>query len=90
MKPTDILKTASSLVGTDRAKQYGDYTALHERIAELWSVYLKTKIRPQDVAFCMVLLKVARNDIGEFHKDNGIDAAAYSALWAALSENRNA
>ena len=37
MLPEEILKEAASLVAGQRAKQHGDYTALHSRIAELWS-----------------------------------------------------
>jgi hypothetical protein len=48
MKPVDILETAASLVGGDRAQQYGDYTVLHQRVADLWGVYLKTEIKPED------------------------------------------
>jgi|TARA_R110000787_G_scaffold242088_1_gene348254 hypothetical protein len=89
MKPVDILETAASLVGGDRAQQYGDYTVLHQRVADLWGVYLKTEIKPEDVAFCMALLKVARNEVGQTKSDNGIDASAYVALWAAISEDKN-
>ena len=90
MRPVEILETAAGLVGGDRAKQYGDYTVLHQRVADLWSVYLKTEIKPEDVALCMALLKVARNEVGQTKPDNGIDASAYVALWAAISENKNA
>tara|TARA_R110000824_G_scaffold106438_1_gene251493 strand:- start:3092 stop:3205 length:114 start_codon:yes stop_codon:yes gene_type:complete len=37
----------------------------------------------------MVLLKVARDESGAPNEDDGIDASAYTALWAALSQ-RNA
>jgi hypothetical protein len=90
MKPVEILETAAALVGGDRAQQYGGYAVLHQRVADLWSVYLKTNINPEEVAFCMALLKVARNEVGQTRPDNGIDASAYVALWAAISENKNA
>jgi hypothetical protein len=38
----------------------------------------------------MVLLKVVRNETGSPNPDDGVDAAAYAALWAALSEDKNA
>ena len=90
MKPADILKTAASLVGGDRAKQHGDYVLLHKRVADLWGEYLGANITPEQVAFCMVLLKVARNELGSPNPDDGIDATAYAALWAAISEEKNA
>jgi hypothetical protein len=33
----------------------------------------------------MVLLKVARDELGTFNPDDGKDATAYTALWGALS-----
>jgi len=90
MKPDEILKTAASLVSGDRAEQYGDYTIMHQRAADLWSAYLKVEIKPADVALCMALLKVARNEMGQVKPDNGIDASAYVALWSAMMEDKDA
>ena len=87
MKPVDILNEAASLVSGDRAKQHGDYVELHSRTADLWSVFLKTNIKPSDVAFCMTLLKVAREETGGSNPDDGVDASAYTGLWAALTKN---
>ena len=64
MKPEEILNKAASLVSGDRAKQHGDYTQQHKRVADLWSAYLKTPISAQEVAFCMVLLKISRDELG--------------------------
>jgi hypothetical protein len=33
----------------------------------------------------MTLIKISRSEIGEHNPDDGVDAAAYVALWAALS-----
>lgn len=90
MKPVEILETAAGLVGGDRAEQHGDYRFLHKRVAELWSAYLKAEVRPDNVAFCMVLLKIVRDEMGVHNPDDGVDASAYTALWAALSEDKNA
>ena len=90
MKPSEFLETAAALVSGDRAEQYGDYTDLHQRAADLWSAYLETDISAEQVAFCMALLKVARNEKGKIKSDNGVDASAYTALWAAIMENKDA
>ena len=86
MTPDEILKEAASLVSGERAKQHGAYVEMHKRGAELWSAYLGTEVMPSDVAFCMVLLKVARDERGSPNEDDGVDASAYTALWAALSQ----
>ena len=90
MKPADILKMAASLVGGDRAKQHGDYVVLHERVADLWGSYLGADVTPEQVAFCMVLLKIARSEVGGPNPDDGVDATAYTAIWASISEENNA
>ena len=36
----------------------------------------------------MVLLKVARHENGAFNPDDGVDATAYTAIWAALCDGR--
>jgi hypothetical protein len=82
--PEEILKEAASLVAGQRAEQHGDYTTLHERIADLWSSYLKFKVSPEQVALCMVLVKIARDEVGNENPDDAIDAASYVALWGAL------
>tara|TARA_R100001443_G_scaffold114706_1_gene131077 strand:- start:10181 stop:10453 length:273 start_codon:yes stop_codon:yes gene_type:complete len=85
-QPDEILTEAASLVGGERARQHGDYVTQHKRVADLWSVYLDKNISAADVAFCMVLLKVARDEVGSPNPDDGVDASAYTALWAALTQ----
>ena len=86
MKPEEILNKAASLVSGDRAKQHGDYTQQHKRVASLWSAYLNTPISAQEVAFCMVLLKISRDELGALNTDDGVDASAYTSIWAALAQ----
>jgi hypothetical protein len=86
MKPEEILARAASLVSEQRALQHGDYVQQHRRVAALWGTYLGTRVTAENVAFCMVLLKVARDEIGSSNLDDGVDASAYTALWAALSQ----
>ena len=90
MSPSEILHKAASLVSGERAKQHGYYVLLHQRVADLWSTYLKTEVRPDQVAMCMVFLKLVRNELGSFNPDDGVDATAYTALWAAITEEKNA
>jgi hypothetical protein len=86
MTPDEILKKAADLISGERAKTHGEYTRLHTRISDLWSSYLKINLTASQVAFCMVLVKVARDEIGQPNPDDGLDASAYTALWAALSQ----
>lgn len=89
MKAGDICAKAAQLVSGDRALQHGDKAANLERIALLWSVYLKGNIREslvmQDVAMMMVLLKVARTKGGQHNDDNYVDIAGYAGLGGDLA-----
>ena len=90
MRPVEILNIAAELVGGTRAEQHGDFRILHQRVAELWSTYLRVTVKAEEVAFCMVLLKLARKELGSPNPDDGVDATAYAALWAALTEDKGA
>jgi hypothetical protein len=80
MKRGNILGQAHELTHGDRNKNYGSPLTNHERIASLWSTYLETQIRPDQVAICMALVKVARLIQTPDHLDSYIDGAAYMAI----------
>tara|TARA_R100000234_G_C4917674_1_gene142715 strand:- start:241 stop:519 length:279 start_codon:yes stop_codon:yes gene_type:complete len=84
MKPGEILEKSLKLVTGKRASQHGDYRSLHERFAEGVSWYLGHPVTPEQAAFIMVLLKVARHENGAFNPDDGVDATSYTAIYAAL------
>ena len=80
-----LLKIIQDLLEGPRAEAHGDFVTLHERVAELWTPVLKNgPVTADKVALCMVLLKVARDEVGKFNKDDYIDGAAYMILWALL------
>ena len=59
-----------------RQDSYDDPYRNHVRIAKLWSVVLGTAVTPQQVALCMLQLKVAREMYKHSH-DNVVDMAGY-------------
>ena len=73
-----LLKTLEAVTGK-REDDYGDKLKNHQNIADLWSIYLKTKITAHDVAICMALLKIARI-MHSHHEDAYIDLAGYAAI----------
>jgi len=81
----NILEQAKELVGGDRQKDYGDKLTTHQNIAALWSIFLRKKVTPHDVAMCMALVKVARL-MHAHKKDNYIDLAAYAAIAGEINE----
>ncbi len=81
-----ILDEAKRLTATDRNDIYGDPSENHQRIADLWSVYLETEISPSQVALCLSLVKIARLIESPNHLDSYIDLAAYSAIAGEISD----
>jgi hypothetical protein len=86
----DIIETANQLVGGDRAKQHGDKRRNFQTIANMWSAYLGDQLAkpltPEQIAWLMVLLKVARTKSGSKNVDNAIDAVGYSGIAGELME----
>lgn|GEM_PF-6761499 len=93
-----ILKTAHSVVTTERGNQHGGAEDSFQMIADLWSTYLTNTnnmsgarspavfITPKDVALMMDLLKTARHVHGNpLNEDNFVDKAGYSSLAASMA-----
>ena len=74
------LLTESTKLLYDRGLQYGDPTANHIRIAQLWSAYLGYRIEPHEVAICMALVKISRIAEQGTHRDSYADALSYMAI----------
>ena len=91
MKADEILTCAADLVGGQRNEQHGEKTKNHENIAALWNAYLGIRHEPGsplsalDVAQMMVLLKLARTQLGKHNTDNWIDMAGYSGVAGEIA-----
>ena len=85
LKPIDdtLLTEAYNLVTGDRQKAYGHPSVNFDRIARLWSVALDKEITAEDVAVCMVLVKIARQ-LHTPKRDNVVDALAYLLTLEAV------
>lgn len=101
-KPTRVntLETAIKLTGGDRNKSYGPpYDNLSD-CAHLWNAYInakqacivrskdsyEVKLKAEDVAWLMTLVKMTRSFNKGYHPDNYTDAAAYSAIAGECRE----
>jgi hypothetical protein len=81
-----FLDKAEELINGQRAKDYGDCRMNHQRIADIWAVILNTEVSPEQVAACMIGLKLARlaNDVKQ--DDTWVDIAGYAALGGEMSQ----
>lgn len=84
-KRTEVLEAAAALINGDRQEAYGPPIANFNRIAEGWATILQADVSAEQVALCMAWLKIARLVNGP-HDDSYVDAAAYMALAAELSD----
>jgi hypothetical protein len=81
---SEILDTAKQYVTKDRAEQHGDMESNLTTIANLWSVYLDTLIKPHDVGVMMTLLKIARIKSTPENADHWQDGCGYLSCGAEL------
>jgi hypothetical protein len=87
MNAGDYLNEARAII-QDRGLDYGHPTDNMSRTASLWSAYLEVPLRPDQVAMCLALVKVARSmETGKV--DNYIDGAAYFAISGQLRLEEN-
>jgi len=84
-----LLEHAAKQVTEIKHKQHGDAKESFKFVADLWSVYLETEVKPHDVPQMMALLKMARMKFGTYNVDDHIDAVGYTALTAKLHSASN-
>ena len=85
--PADIAAYAAKLVSSDRRAEYGHPLDNFDRAAKIWEAILGIEITAEQVALCMVGMKIAR----EAHKtkpDTVIDGIGYFLTLAAIAEER--
>lgn len=83
-----ILDKAKRITTFDRQKDYGHPSENFLRIANLWNAYLRNRkedgdISVEDVAWMMVLFKIAR-DQNKPTDDNLVDAVGYTRTLAMI------
>jgi prophage DNA circulation protein len=91
-----ILDDAKEIIYGDRERTYGRPEFNLTSIAEFWRLYLERKhnvlvaLMPADVAYMMVLLKLARLMNQDDHRDSQVDAVGYMALIDRIQREQTA
>ena len=83
-----ITKEAEKIVAGARQGDYGTPERSLEDIAKIWSVIFKKEITKEQVALCMVGLKVAR-ECANHKTDNLVDIIGYTIILDEFYENEN-
>ena len=76
MQDETILEEAHRLVHSDRGNSYGHPFFDFSRTARIWSAILDIDVTPEQVALCMVGLKISR-EVNMPKRDNRVDGAGY-------------
>ena len=71
-----ILEEAKRIVHGDRGENYGHPFEDFSRTAKIWSAILGINIEPEQVALCMVGVKISR-EVNRPKRDNIVDGAGY-------------
>lgn len=94
LKNTKLLLEADELINGQRQQDYGDKLQNFAQIAMLWEGTLAHKLAPgqrisaEDVALCMIQVKIARLAKSPDHRDSILDVAGYAGCYDKLQEER--
>lgn len=92
-KAADLLATAGTTILKNRPGVHGSAELSFEMIGDFWTLYVRhirrvrgsDRIRPEDVAEMMAMLKKARKLYGDpSNEDNDVDDIGYTALAGML------
>ena len=72
-----ILHEAHTLVHGDRGQDYGHPYEDFSRTAKIWSAILDKEVTPEQVALCMIGVKMSR-ECNRPKRDNRVDIAGYA------------
>lgn len=88
MKPIDPTLAADAVqaVTGPRQRDYAHPKINFQRIANLWSIVLDVDITPEQVALCMIQVKIAR-EMNRHTRDNLIDLIGYTLTLDACMED---
>ena len=84
MNGPDLLRHAAGVV-EKRRDEYGEPEDLFENIAARWSQVLGIRVTPEQVALCLMDLKMARLAHSPRHLDSLVDVLGYGACLREIT-----
>lgn len=89
MKREEVLDKAKALVNGAREKEYAPPKKNFQRIANMWKEILGTDVSPEEVALCMIAVKITRLIESPSHEDSWVDLAGYAACGSEVVEKED-
>ena len=87
MTPQDIADYAVSLVSGDRQNDYGHPLDDFTRAGKIWEAILGVPVSAEQVALCMVGVKIAR-EVNRQKIDNAVDGIGYFLTLTMVQQER--
>jgi len=84
-----VLEEAAELINGQRQKDYGSALDSFTRIGKIWSAILDIHVGAEQVALCLIGLKVARATQG-WKRDSIVDIAGYAGCMEMIQAERAA
>ena len=83
--PTLAADAVQAVTGP-RQRDYAHPKVNFQRIADLWAVVLETRVTPEQVALCMIQVKIAR-EMNRHVRDSLVDIIGYTLTLDACQED---
>jgi hypothetical protein len=81
-----LAKEAISLITGERNQDYGDALDDFTRTGKMWAPILGLpEVTPEQVALCMIILKVRRITVSPGKRDHWVDIIGYAALGGEIA-----
>jgi hypothetical protein len=87
MDEESILDEAKRIVHGDRGENYGHPFEDFSRTAQIWSAILNIEVTPEQVALCMIGVKISR-EVNRPKRDNIVDGAGYFETLDMVKKER--
>lgn len=87
MNNESILDEAKRIVHGDRGENYGHPFEDFSRTAKIWSAILGVTVEPEQVALCMIGVKISR-ECNRPKRDNIVDGAGYFETLDMVKQER--
>lgn len=88
MSEESILEEAKRIVHGERGENYGHPFEDFSRTAQIWSAVLDIDVTPEQVALCMVGVKISR-EVNRPKRDNIVDGAGYFETLEMVKQERH-